>query len=78
MGELLGSPRVAPLLSSFQPVYELFSRPTTLLLRALAGFDRRRGVSGADRTRRGAGKRAGEGLNCAAAESGQARGARIK
>ncbi|KAK9192587.1 hypothetical protein WN944_003280 [Citrus x changshan-huyou] len=54
----------------------LFSRPTPSLLRALAGFDRGRGVSGQLGPARERGKGRG-GLNCAAAESGQARGARV-
>ncbi|KAK9192586.1 hypothetical protein WN944_003279 [Citrus x changshan-huyou] len=55
----------------------LFSRPTPSLLRALAGFDRGRGVSGQLGPAGERGKGRG-GLNCAAAESGQARGARVK
>ncbi|KAK9192584.1 hypothetical protein WN944_003277 [Citrus x changshan-huyou] len=55
----------------------LFSRPTPSLLRALAGFDRGRGVSGQLGPAGERGKGRG-GLNCAAAESGHARGARVK
>ena len=66
------------------PSFYLFSRfmnyfrgRLLLLLRALAGFDRGRGVSGQLGPAGERGKGRG-GMNCAAAESGQARGARVK
>ena len=55
MGDLLGSPRVAPLLLSFQPVNPLFAAdPFTFA--CVSGFRSPARVSGAARTRRGAGK----------------------
>ncbi|KAK9192581.1 hypothetical protein WN944_003274 [Citrus x changshan-huyou] len=55
MGDLLGSPRVAPLFLSFQPVNHLFAAdPFTFA--CVSGFrSRARGLRAA-RTRRGAGK----------------------
>ncbi|KAL9411439.1 hypothetical protein AB3S75_045102 [Citrus x aurantiifolia] len=70
MGELLGSPRVAPLLLSFQPVNPLFAADAfTFSARQMvsiagAGSPGHLGTAG------GRGKGRG-GTNCAAAEPGQ-------
>ncbi|KAL9411441.1 hypothetical protein AB3S75_045104 [Citrus x aurantiifolia] len=70
MGDLLGSPRVAPLLLSFQPVNPLFAADAfTFCVRQMvsitdAGSAGHLGPAG------GRGKRRG-GTNCAAAEPGQ-------
>ncbi|KAL9411438.1 hypothetical protein AB3S75_045101 [Citrus x aurantiifolia] len=70
MGELLGSPRVAPLLLSFQPVNPLFAADAfnfcarQMVSIAGAGSPGHRGPAG------GRGKGRG-GTNCAAAELGQ-------
>ncbi|KAL9411437.1 hypothetical protein AB3S75_045100 [Citrus x aurantiifolia] len=70
MGELLGSPRVAPFLLSFQPVNPLFAADTftfcTRQMVSIAGA----GSAGHRRSAGGRGK-GRRGTNCAEAEPGQ-------
>ena len=77
MGDLLRILRVAPLLLSFQLVNHVFAADAFTFAWVTGFRSPARGLRGtADAP--GSGEMAGEGMNFAAAESVQARGARVK